>query len=163
MKATKEILFRAKRLKNREWIEGFYFYREWECGNKVDKHFIVGETNAFHSYQYEINPTTLSQFTGWKDRHENRIYENDIVEIATYTGLSEKYLIWWNREMSMTEAILINGISSNGTDYYNHKSCDYETFCVMMQDPWGDFGDIKVIGNLFDNPELIEEALDETN
>ena len=32
----------------------------------------------------------------------------------------------------------------------------YETFCVMMQDPWGDFSDVKVIGNIIDNPELIE-------
>ena len=68
-----------------------------------------------------------------------------IVEIVSYPKRSYKYLIWWNREMSMTEAISLDGINFNGTDYWNNKEHrDYETFCLMMQDPWGDFKEIKI-------------------
>lgn len=32
----------------------------------------------------------------------------------------------------------------------------YWTFCLMMQDPYGDFKEIKIVGNIVDNPELLE-------
>lgn len=61
--------------------------------------------------------------------------------------------------MSFTDAVHLDGIDFNGHDYWNgnYPNFHYETFCAMMQDPWGDFSDIKVIGNIFDNPELINE------
>lgn len=161
MVTPRTILFKAKQINDNKWVEGNYFYREWVNGNKKDLHFIAGETNEFHYYQYGIDPTTLSQFTGWKDRHGNRIFENDIVEIVSSGKRLEKYLIWWNREMSMMEAVSLDWIDFNGNDYYNGKNPQfhYDTFCLMLQDPWGDFRDIKVVGNLFDNYEIIKEAL----
>ena len=162
MKAPRKILFKAKRLDNGEWIEGYYFE---DYGNHTIISNIPDEDpTSFTKYPiYRVDPTTLSQFTGWKDSHGNKIFENDIVEIVSTSKTSYKYLIWWNREMSMMEAVLLDGISCNGTDYYNHtnKSRDYETFCLMLQDPWGDFKDIKVIGNIFDNPELVEDKINE--
>ena len=61
--------------------------------------------------------------------------------------------------MSLTDAVPLDGIDFNGHDYWNgnYPNFHYETFCAMMQDPWGDFSDIKVIGNIFDNPELMYE------
>ena len=40
----------------------------------------------------------------------------------------------------------------------NKISCNYnyQTFCLRLQDPWGDYSKIEVIGNIFDNPELLE-------
>lgn len=50
-----------------------------------------GLPNEFTSLK--IDPTTLSQFTGWKDSHGNRIFENDIVEIVSTPKTSYKYLM----------------------------------------------------------------------
>ena len=36
-----------------------------------------------------------------------------------------------------------------------YPEANYSTFCLMMQDLWGDFKEIKVIGNIIDNPELV--------
>ena len=36
-----------------------------------------------------------------------------------------------------------------------YPKASYSTFCLMMQDPWGDFKEIKVTGNIIDNPELV--------
>ena len=36
-----------------------------------------------------------------------------------------------------------------------YPKANYSTFCFIMQDPWGDFKEIKVVGNIIDNPELV--------
>lgn len=172
MEAPRKILFRAKlKLKNNngEWIEG---YPVPTCVNTYKQGYEMIEVNGINydeldyyspSYiSYEIDPATLSQFTGWVDGYGKRIFENDIVEITSSTKSSYKYLIWWNREMNCMEAIDFRDINFNGHDYWSYKTHrDYETFCLMMQDPWGDFQDIKVIGNLFDNYDIVKEALNE--
>lgn len=153
-------LFKAKRKDNNRWIEGFYVKAEGK--DFIIKYGMICGNNDFLSMddEYaEIDPATLSQYIEWRDDHGQRIFENDIVEFVSSPTRSEKYLIWWNREMSMTTAIPLDKIERNGGDYYNHvkyHTFTYDTFCLMMQDPWGDFRDIKVIGNLFDNPELLE-------
>ena len=107
---------------------------------------------------YEIDPKTLCETIGWSDRHKTKIFENDIVELVSSPKHSNKYLIWWNREMSLTDAATLDDISLHGNDYWNcrYPNLHYETFCVMLQDHWGDFSDVKVIGNIIDNPELVK-------
>lgn len=170
----REILFRAK-LKDwktnpnhNSWVEGFYlkrkettycFAEDYEKYPVKTLHFIAEECvtdwglpNDFRLY--EIDPDTLCQFIGWNDNHKTKIFENDIVEIVG--GTSYKYLIWWNREMDMMEAVSLDSIYFNGSDYSDgNPKFHYSDFCLMLQDPWGDFSDIKVIGNIFDNIEII--------
>ena len=146
-------LFRAKRIDNGEWVEGSLF-----AEGKITK-IIRGTCNTIGIEGVDVNPETICQCTGLKDKNGNLIWENDIVEIVSSPKRSYKYLIWWNREMSLTDAVPLDGIDFNGHDYWNgnYPNFHYETFCAMMQDPWGDFSDIKVIGNIFDNPELMYE------
>jgi len=159
MGTPRKIIFKAKK-SDEEWVEGNYHYREWINGTRKNIHYITGIINEFHYYQYEIDPTTLSQFTGWVDNHGNRIFENDIVEIVSSPKRSYKYLIWWNREMNMITAVSLDDIYFNGTDYWDgNPNFNYSTFCLMLQEPWGDFSDVKIIGNLFDNYEIVKEKL----
>ena len=174
----REILFRAKlkdwqiNPEHNKWVEGFYlkrkattycFTEDYEKNPVNTLHFIAEEWTADWGIPndfrlYEIDPETLSEATGWSDRHKTRIFENDIVELVSSPKRSNKYLIWRNKEMSLIDAVPLDNISFNGNDYFNghYPNFHYETFCVMMQDPWGDFSDVKVIGNIIDNPELIE-------
>ena len=113
--------------------------------------------NGWELPLHEIDPETLCKTIEWNDRHKTRIFENDIVEFVSSPKHSNKYLIWWNREMSLVNAVPLDDISFNGNDYWNgrYSNFHYETFCAMLQDPWGDFSDVKVIGNIIDNPELV--------
>ena len=171
---NREILFRAKlkdwkiNPEHNRWVEGFYlkrkkttycFTEDYEKNPANTLHFIAEERmNGWELPLHEIDPETLSEITGWSDSHKTRIFENDIVELVSSPKHSNKYLIWWNKEMSLIDAVPLDNISFNGNDYFNshYPNFRYETFCVMMQDPWGDFSDVKVIGNIIDNPELIE-------
>lgn len=145
----REILFRGKSLKDGKWV----------CGDllQFQSYDVIHQRENGCRVAFDIDYSTIGQYTGLKDRNGQRIFENDIVEFCCCTQ-GARYLIWWNREMSMMTAIPIDGISFNGADYWNgnYPKFDYGTFCLMMQDPWGDFGDIKVIGNIHDNPELME-------
>ena len=61
--------------------------------------------------------------------------------------------------MNEMNAVPLDGIMFDGFDYWNTKypKFTYSDFCCMLQDPYGDFKEIKVVGNIVDNPELLEE------
>lgn len=175
---SREILFRAK-LKDwktnpnhNRWVEGFYLKRkettycieeDYERNPVKTVHYIAKERmtdwglpNEFTLY--EIDPDTLCQSIGYKDNDNISIFENDVVELKNYSMVSHKYLIWYCKEMSVTTAIPLKGIEFNGYDYWNsiNPYFDFSNFCLMLQDPYGDFSGIKIIGNIIDDPELIE-------
>ena len=132
----REILFRAKRIDNGEWVEGYYTKLKW-CNNIIyvaipDEAEIDSGYSLYESY--EINPETTCQYTGLKDKNGNRIWENDIVRIKNSMdegiGNIEFYGGMW----------YVDGEPSNSL----HDIVEY------------DDGELEVIGNIFDNPELLK-------
>lgn len=126
-------LYKAKRADNGEWVQG-YLYGIWE-----KRYILWGMTNDVPN-MIEVDPTTICQCTGLKDKNGKLIWENDIVKDKN----SNFYIaIWWN-------------------DYYQYcwvciKSI-IEIFVGRKQDLWviAENFEIEVIGNIFDNPELLE-------
>lgn len=131
-------LYKAKRLDNGEWEQGFYVL----CRGH---HYIlpVFDTDNGFDERYaewvEVDSSTLCQCTGLTDKNDKLIWENDIVEA---TG----------RVFGM---VRFGKYGDTETDYGFYIEWD------KTQLYWrNDFGywrkDIKVIGNIFDNPELME-------
>ena len=155
---------KAKRQDNGEWVYGYYVCVPNEYGHDMANLIITpdcsyrGAGEFWYMDVHEVDPDTVCQSTGHYDRHNNLIFENDVVGFGRAGLYRDKDLVWFCKEMCMLTAVPIDGIEFDGYDYWNDKypRYEYSTFCLMLQDPCGDFSDIKVLGNIIDNPELLE-------
>ena len=98
----------------------------------------------------------------YSDSFGTEIYTGDVVNFNDFSI----ELVWFCNELQCLETInLKRPFYVNAPKYEDFLNWDfhnyddngpYAEFCLMLQDPYGDFVDkIKVIGNVFDNPELI--------
>ena len=134
----REILFKAKRIDNGEWVEGYYLRDQYHRGGK-DIIFYRKDSDRFTVYTDIIDPETLCQFTGLYDKNGNKIWENDILmahldesypEDATYEIVEWNVAGWVGHE-------------TGSTDRQYLDKFDLEHF--------------EVVGNIFDQPELLQE------
>lgn len=150
----REILFKAKRKDNGEWVEGL-------PGYDIDGN--ITELEAYKSFCncqiHVIDPETLCQYTGLTDKNGKKIWENDIVRghnndddlarvvfgefnvIDAYTLETVDKVVGWHTEVIETDAL---------------SKC--EPFCLPMPltDLYIKRSEFEVFGNIFDNPELLE-------
>ena len=121
-------LFRGKRKDNGEWIQG-YLYGIWER-----RYILWGMTNDIPN-MVEVDPETVCQCTAMPDKNNKLIFENDIA-IKHNDDDKEPYLIRWSENYAAWE------LAQWGCAMYGFFDVD--------------FGEIEVIGNAIDNPELLE-------
>ena len=75
------IKFKAKRLDNNTWVEG-YFYAE--CGNTYIIEDRQSESMLNRNEAHQVDPSTICQFTGMKDCEGNEVWEGDVVDREIY-------------------------------------------------------------------------------
>ena len=135
-------LFKAKRVNNGEWVQGYYV----KGLNMYDKevHLIFEPNTMFYSSGetdgwYKVDPTTICRCTGLKDKNGKLIWENDICDRKEQYPEIVKYFNGdWTLDYSYTSHKESVGCYCNLGFYAEERKC------------------VEVIGNIFDNPELLE-------
>ena len=142
-------LYKAKRkhdskfFKKGEWVDGAYYIEPY-----TDKRFIIqwNSTGLGFNEFIEVDEESVCQCTGLKDKNGNLIWENDVVKATV-------------RQNSLCQ-------SSSYSDFYqvayHENNCYFylkkKNNNLLFDGNWSYYiKNIEVIGNIFDNPELINE------
>lgn len=139
-------LYKAKRLDNGEWVYGVPFEIEGKTvilisdnENILRVHYL--EENMWNAeiYAIEVDSSTICQCTGLKDKNGKLIWENDIIECKNGKHNFQTQIEWdaycagFIFQDTETSAVGLDAIATNGL-----------------------YSESKVIGNIFDNKDLLE-------
>lgn len=137
-------LHRAKRIDNGEWVQGFLFQLyvdggfDWCIGNNPLLPNSFAELTEEDIDWFRVDESTICPCTGIKDKNDNLIFENDICkyynpEDKDGIGVIQDGFVWWK----------------GGT------ISEKETITPLVYLRCGQ--ELEVIGNTFDNEEILEK------
>jgi len=156
---NREVLFRGKSVETNEWVYGSYVLEKYSN----TPYICYFEYGTFVNIkQIEVYPETVGEFTGMTDKNGTKIFEGDIVKTQPFydrpysttrkekqfLGVVEHYIKTFRNPGSPTneqkyDSLWRVNIVEDVGDYgcYN----------------WSRFWNCKVVGNKFDNPELLSK------
>ena len=125
----REIKFRGKRLDNGEWLYGSLVILN-------GRYFIFDDAN-----RHEVDPTTVGEFTGLKDKNGKEIYEGDVIRSPLSEDKTRPHRIFYH----------------TGNAAFMGALVDRKELCYLRldQDWIYKFGN-EVISNIHDNPEFLK-------
>ena len=132
----RDILFKGKSKKNGEWVTGRGVDVNW-----VDAYIIVLQEDSTVGWcgveEIEVEPSTVCQYTGLTDKNGTKIFEGDILEFS-----DRLVVVFWHAHLGCWD--------SNFLKFTNKENSRDD----MSPCRWGFRA--KVIGNIYDNLELLE-------
>lgn len=125
----REIKFRGKRLDNGEWLYGSLLVSHFK-DDKKERYFIT-QFSGNYTFEHEVDPATVGQYTGLKDKNGKEICEGDIL-------LDE----------SGTYAVVGYSMGAFYVDFGEGFDLQYFAECIHEI--------CEVVGNIHDDPELLK-------
>jgi uncharacterized phage protein (TIGR01671 family) len=140
----REIKFRGKRVDNGKWVYGDLIHEKYgTCIQYIETEYPKGNGAPerkliFKRHKTTVIPATIGQYTGLRDKNGKEIYEGDII-VGTY------------KDMGTDTGLVV------------FKGCGFKVEIPNVGDDelvdWERYSDsIEVIGNIYENPELLKEA-----
>lgn len=133
---SREIKFRGRKSQSEDWV-----YGDLLTNNGSPIIVAQGDVKAGHHWHIEtpafiVGPETVGEYTGLKDKNGKEIYEGDVVRC----GNGHVGRVLWDQEDA----------HFNVYDYYS-SSDDYPTMAFTEGGPF------EIIGNIYENPELLKK------
>lgn len=149
----REIKFRGKRIDNGKWEYGFFFK------SNTGRTYIITFCDDERSWKdrprilyIEVDSSTVGQYTGLKDKNGKEIYEGDIVSGTALSRERTGVIVW----IGQLAGFGIRYTERDDSTAWQESSIlkdiekhEYSEFCA------------EVIGNIHDNPELLERGKEE--
>jgi len=146
----REIKFRAK-TKSGEMVKGLLFHGNKIVTVRVDNkspYVEKGSANYYYDY-YDIDPKTLGQYTGLKDKNGKEIYEGDILRNINH---HENKKPFYNYHKVIFNNVYFGysciNLSNESESLLISGNCQLFVYIKNI--------DFEVIGNIYENPELIK-------
>lgn len=132
----RKILFRGKSIITNEWTYGGIVHQTDFYGDIVDRYYIVDGSEVCNDIGYveQVIPETVGQYTGITDKNGTKIFEGDTIQVDEIED--QNFLVAWNNDDAGFELV------------------DDGVYLPLFGTISGQ--NIKVIGNIHDNPELLE-------
>lgn len=143
----REIKFRAKMIDSDEMLYGYYHYLPLTDTHCID----VPMKDYKNSILYHAKPETVGQYTGLNDKNGKKIFEGDIVEENPVTHFDRTTL------PCMVE--FKDGMFGMWVKKLNQKGKwikVWEALCTRYEWDGESHTRLEIIGNIHDNPELLE-------
>lgn len=157
----REILFRGKRTFNGEWVEGNYILQN---DNEPQRSNYMKSYIKLRNFvnMYEVIPETIGQYTGLTDKNGTKIFEGDIIRYADmydyncYLESLDNTEIYGKCDFGdiWTVGEVVYGIEM-GYPAFDLNKHDWDCNGLFELDGSGQYF-YEVIGNIYDNPELLE-------
>ena len=138
----REIKFRGRNIITGEWVYGAYIFfksqnehiiTHFESDSGVrDGHLFI---KGFYPVAEVVNPETVGQFTGLYDNDGDDIYEGDILK----RSFLPNFKVVFSKSLSAFLGVNIKGCNT-----------------TLLSDYTGSCYGIKIAGNVYENPELLE-------
>lgn len=151
----REIKFRGKRLDNGEWVYGTVEF------HLVDGDLTKTKRDAFitfdsmdkigkvYRYRYQVDPETVGQFTGLRDKNGKEIYDGDIVNMHYFfENHNRETLGAFEDEMEVVGVVRIDEMSV----YTDCKKRRFD-WVNYLEEPTEE---LEVIGNIYENGDLLK-------
>lgn len=138
-------LFKAKRIDNGEWVQGNLFIEE----NRAE--ITRGTCNGVGIEGVAVDKDTICQYTGLTDKNGNKIWENDALsddDMFSVVRWDEEEARFVIDDYGTKGCLMEYGFDECMGEYGVVDTYGFDDFCSMKS--------FEVIGNIFDNPELLK-------
>mgnify|MGYP000913542628 CR=1 FL=1 len=130
-------LSRGKRKDNDEWVEGYYVCLNENC-HRIYIGYAEKDCGDYYPEYCEVIPETVGKCTGLKDKNGKLIFEGDIVITNIFNTPEILYTITYDKQIAAFIGEYVKGCIKQFTTFDGDSQC------------------FEVIGNIHDNPELLE-------
>lgn len=144
-----KILFRAKRIDDGEWVEGYVSKPGFtDVEGNIESYFFNAVDKLGWTSECEVSAETVCEYTGMPDKNGRKIFENDIVKGLAYSTYFIGYIV------------CIDAIAGFGVRYFNRhrEPTAWENSSILKAiQKWKQPNEFQaeIIGNIFDNPKLL--------
>ena len=146
----REIIFRGNRLDNGEWVYG-HIYTQVDLPDTIEEewYWYIKPIGSESWGSYRVDPYTVGQYTGLKDKHGKRIFEGDILRISK---IADELGGYYRPPLDYTVNVVVK---------WDLCAWMWETLCddkryITFPDAWRLY-ECEIIGNVHDSPELLKE------